>query len=67
VLCRKFGLAVDNLISADIVTADGKLRTVSATQEPDLFWAIRGGGGKLRHRDLVRSTTAPGRADARGA
>jgi FAD/FMN-containing dehydrogenase len=47
VLCRKFGLAVDNLISADIVTADGKLRTVSATQEPDLFWAIRGGGGNF--------------------
>jgi FAD/FMN-containing dehydrogenase len=47
VLCRKFGLAIDNLISADIVTADGKLRTVSATQEPDLFWAIRGGGGNF--------------------
>jgi FAD/FMN-containing dehydrogenase len=46
-LCRKFGLAIDNLISADIVTADGKLRTVSATQEPDLFWAIRGGGGNF--------------------
>ena len=47
VLCRKFGLAIDNLISADIVTADGKLRTVSVTQEPDLFWAIRGGGGNF--------------------
>jgi hypothetical protein len=47
VLCRKFGLAIDNLISADIVTADGKLRTVSATQDPDLFWAIRGGGGNF--------------------
>jgi len=46
-LCRKFGLAIDNLISADIVTSDGKLRTVSATQEPDLFWAIRGGGGNF--------------------
>jgi len=46
-LCSKFGLAIDNLISADIVTSDGKLRTVSATQEPDLFWAIRGGGGNF--------------------
>ena len=46
-LCRRFGLAIDNLVSADIITADGKLRTVSATQEPDLFWAIRGGGGNF--------------------
>lgn len=46
-LNRKFGLAVDNLLAADIVTADGKLRTVSAEQEPDLFWALRGGGGNF--------------------
>jgi FAD/FMN-containing dehydrogenase len=46
-LNRKYGLAVDNLLAADIVTADGQLRTVSAQQEPDLFWAIRGGGGNF--------------------
>jgi len=45
VLDRKFGLTCDNLVSADIVTVDGQLRTCSATGEPDLFWAIRGGGG----------------------
>jgi hypothetical protein len=44
-LTRKHGLSVDNLVSAEIVTADGVVRTVSADQEPDLFWALRGGGG----------------------
>jgi FAD/FMN-containing dehydrogenase len=46
-LARKHGLAIDNLVSVDLVTADGRLRTVSADQEPDLFWAIRGGGGNF--------------------
>jgi len=46
-LNRKFGLAVDNMRSAEIITADGQIRTVSAEQEPDLFWAIRGGGGNF--------------------
>jgi FAD/FMN-containing dehydrogenase len=46
-LSRRFGLACDNLISAELVTADGKLRRVSAKDEPDLFWAIRGGGGNF--------------------
>jgi hypothetical protein len=46
-LNRKHGLTIDNLVSADIVTADGVLRTVSAEQESDLFWAIRGGGGNF--------------------
>src|SRR5690348_3837574 len=41
-LSRRFGLACDNLISAELVTADGKVRRVSAQDEPDLFWAIRG-------------------------
>jgi FAD/FMN-containing dehydrogenase len=46
-LNRKHGLAIDNLVAADIITADGQLRTVSAEQEQDLFWAIRGGGGNF--------------------
>ena len=43
----KYGLALDNLISVDIVTADGQLRIASATEDPDLFWAVRGGGGNF--------------------
>ena len=46
-LQRKFGLACDNLVSADIVTADGKMLHVSAHENPDLFWGIRGGGGNF--------------------
>ena len=46
-LSRKYGLTVDNLLSVDIVTADGTLLTADATQHPDLFWAIRGGGGNF--------------------
>lgn len=46
-LNRKFGLTIDNLLSAEIVTADGQIRRVSADQDPDLFWAIRGGGGNF--------------------
>jgi len=46
-LSRRFGLACDNLISVELVTADGKVRHVSAHDEPDLFWALRGGGGNF--------------------
>jgi FAD/FMN-containing dehydrogenase len=46
-LTRKLGLTVDNLLSADIVTADGELRHLSEKENPDLFWAIRGGGGNF--------------------
>lgn len=47
VLMRKHGLACDNLRSADVVTADGSLLTSSASENADLFWAIRGGGGNF--------------------
>jgi FAD/FMN-containing dehydrogenase len=46
-LTRKHGFTVDNLLGADIVTADGELRHVSEAQNADLFWAIRGGGGNF--------------------
>jgi len=46
-LHAKYGLAVDNVIGADVVTADGELLTVSATENPDLFWGIRGGSGNF--------------------
>ncbi len=46
-LSRRFGLTIDSLVAADIVTADGRLHQVSAEVEPDLFWAIRGGGGNF--------------------
>jgi len=46
-LARKYGLASDNLLSVDIVTADGKLRTASDTEHADLFWGVRGGGGNF--------------------
>jgi FAD/FMN-containing dehydrogenase len=46
-LRRKFGLSIDNLLSAEIVTADGQVRTASATDHAELFWALRGAGSNF--------------------
>ncbi|MGZ4723398.1 MAG: FAD-binding oxidoreductase [Ilumatobacteraceae bacterium] len=46
-LMGKHGLTVDNMMSADIVTADGEFQTVDSQRNPELFWALRGGGGNF--------------------
>jgi FAD/FMN-containing dehydrogenase len=46
-LVRKYGLAIDHLVSVELVTADGRIVTASEDQNADLFWAVRGGGGNF--------------------
>ena len=46
-LVRKYGLTIDSLLAAEVVTADGQVRHVDEQTHPDLFWAIRGGGGNF--------------------
>jgi FAD/FMN-containing dehydrogenase len=46
-LSRRFGLTLDNIVAAELVTADGRIVGASAEENPDLFWAIRGGGGNF--------------------
>ncbi|HTE57795.1 MAG TPA: FAD-binding oxidoreductase [Verrucomicrobiae bacterium] len=46
-MVRKYGLAIDSLVAAEVVTADGKVVRASDSENPDLFWALRGGGGNF--------------------
>src|SRR5919112_3034333 len=46
-LTRRHGLTIDNLVGAEVVTADGRILAVDDAHHPDLFWAIRGGGGNV--------------------
>jgi len=58
-LMRKHGLAVDNLLQAEVVTAEGHIVRASAHQDPDLFWALRGGGGNFGIVTSFRFTLHP--------
>ena len=56
-LRSKYGLVIDNLVAADVVTADGRLLTASEAENEDLFWGLRGGGGNFD--SLVKSLCKP--------
>ncbi len=58
-LGRKLGLTADNLLAADVVTVDGQLLHASAEENPDLFWALRGGGGNFGVVSLFQYRTHP--------
>ena len=64
-LMGKHGLTIDNLRSADLITADGTFRTVDADADPDLFWALRGGGGNFGVVVSFEYDLHPGRHGAR--
>jgi FAD/FMN-containing dehydrogenase len=58
-LMRKHGLTVDNLVAAEVVTADGEIVRASADDHPDLFWALRGGGGNFGVVSVFRFALHP--------
>ncbi len=65
-LCRRFGLACDNVRAIDLVTADGKFQSASSQQNQELFWGLRGGWRKFRRRHHVRVPAASGRSGHAG-
>ena len=65
-LDRAFGLACDNLVSVDLVTADGRKVTASADVNPDLFWALHGGGGNFGVATSFVFRLRPARPDRDG-
>ena len=65
-LGRKYGLTIDHLVAADIVTADGRLHHVSEEQEPELFWAIRGAGANFGIVTTFEFDAAPAPVVAHG-
>ena len=64
-LARKYGLAIDALQAVEIVTADGRLITASEDEHPDLFWAVRGGGGNFGVVTRFQYALYPGRRGPR--
>ena len=64
---RKYGLTIDSVLAAEIVTADGQTLHVDADSHPDLFWAIRGGGGNFGVVTRFKYATPRGPDDRRRA
>ena len=64
-LAREHGFAADSLVRAEVVTAEGAIVAASADQHPDLFWALRGGGGSFGVVTAMEFAAVPGRAGLR--